>query len=368
MFNKVQSGIFTSWFLLTVFFVSSSKGYAQFEGVSIHSDFLSINIPAGLDKNYYHPGNFLAGLQYNYPTSTDFELNVGLDFLYAEATGLINSVSRQVEVFIPSIFAGFVINSDDWGFFGKAGYAPVGSINQHNHKEWVSTIPGFDMYPVQFGVKYKVLKDVDINASMGYYIGNSVKIDDHIVSLTTVNLGISFNLFGSHFETYTDNYKLMYNDLQLQNTNLEKQNQYLIKQVDDIVKRLNKPGKEVEATADSVLPRTPLVSISIDSINTIYNLHIGKPLSIKTFVNRNSVSNDGKLILGEYNSIAASLKGFPAGIWLVCSVPDTNAFLSYKDDFPRMYFKKDYGIKKNLVINIDINKTETSNGIKLEVK
>ena len=374
MLKNIQANFYKSWFLFTLIIVCSPKGYGQFEGISIHSDFLSINLPSGLDKNYYHPGNFLAGLQYNFPTSTDFEFNVGFDFLYAEATGKINNVSRQVEVFIPSVFAGFVINSDDWGLFGKAGYSPAGSINQHGSKEWVSTIPGFDMYPVQLGVKYQVSRDLALNASYGYYIGKSIKIDDNIITLTTMNFGISYNLFDSDPETITtnnnpvDDYRQMYNDLQIRNNVLEKQNQYLLKKVDEKDKRSDKSRRGVFASADSVIPQTPFVSLSVDSINSVYNLHIGKPISIKTFINRNSVTNDGKLILGEYNSIASTLKGFPAGIWLVCSVPDTNAFLSNKDDFPRMNFKKNNEKKRSLIINIDVSKTETNNGIKLGIK
>jgi len=198
MLKNIHSMFYSYWLLITVIIIYSPQYFAQFEGLSIHTEFLSFNIPSGFDKNYNRPGNFLGGLQYNFPINSDFEINTGLDFFYTEATGLLNNVPRQVEVFIPSVFGGFVYNFDNWGIFGKAGFSPAGSINQHGSQGWVSFIPGFDMYPVQLGVKFNMYRDLDLTASVGNYIGKSVKIDNHIISLTTMNIGLSYNLFGSH--------------------------------------------------------------------------------------------------------------------------------------------------------------------------
>jgi hypothetical protein len=371
MLKKTQAVFYTCWILLTILFVYSPKEYAQFEGISIHVDLMSINFPNGFNNNYYHLGNFLGGLQYNFPINTDFEINSGVDFFYAEATGLINNESKQVETFISSVFVGVIFNFDTWGIFGKAGYSPAGSINQHGGKEWVNTIPGFDIYPVQVGVKYNIFKDLDLTASLGTYFGNSIKIDDHIISLTTLNFGFSYNLFNSPREISNpdqsnDNYRKMYNELLTVNEKLEKQNAYLNKHVNEIINRL-RTGNGESAKVDSVLHKLKLISVSVDSINSVYNLHLGQLLSIKDFVLRNKVSEDGKLILEEYNSIASSFKGFPSGIWFVCTVPDTNAFRNNKDDFPRIEFRNDPENNKVLLINVDVSKTETNNGIKLEI-
>jgi hypothetical protein len=372
MFKKIQSILYSYRLLIVIISIYSPNTYAQFEGLSIHTDFLSINIPSGFDNNYIHPGNFLAGLQYNLSISTDFEINAGVDFFYAEATGVINSEPRQVEVFIPSVFVGIVLDFDSWAIFGKIGYSPAGSINKHGKKEWVSTLAGFDMYPIQIGAKYNIFKDLDLTASLGNYFGNSVKIDNNIISLTTLNLGLSYNLFDPHPETLNvvqsnDNYKYMYNKLLNEKEKLEKQNIQLIKQM-NIIDQLNKSGKGATLTVDSVLSIPQIKSISVDSINLVYNLHIGHPLNIKSFVNKYGMSDDGKLILGEYNSIATLFRGFPSGIWFICYVPDTSVFLSNKNDFPRIEFRNDPGIKKTLVINFDVEKTETNNLIKVEIK
>jgi hypothetical protein len=333
---------------------------------------MSINFLNGFNNNYYHLGNFLVGMQYNFPINTNFEINSGVDLFYAEAAGLIiNNESRQVETIISSVFVGVIFNSDTWGIFGKAGYSPAGSINQHGGKGWIYTMPGFDMYPVHVGVKYNIFKDLDLTASLGTYFGNSVKIDDHIISLTTLNFGFSYNLFNSPREISNpyqsnDNYRKMYNELITVNEKLEKQNTYLNKHVNEIINCL-RSGNGESAKVDSLLHKLMLISVSVDSINLVYNLHIGQPLSIKDFVLRNKVSEDGKLILEEYNSIASSFKDFPSGIWFVCFVPDTNVFRNNKDDFPRIEFRNDPENNKVLLINIDVSKTETNNGIKLEI-
>jgi hypothetical protein len=119
---------------------------------------------------------------------------------------------------------------------------------------------------------------------------------------------------------------------------------------------------------DSALSSLQVRTISVDSINSVYKLHIGEELSIKDFVDKNGVSEDGKLILGEYNTIASSFKGFPSGIWFICIVPDTDAFSADKVEFQRIEFKNNSGIQKVLIIYIDVSKTETNNSIKLEIK
>ncbi len=345
MFNNIQSVIYSCVFLIaSLFLFDAPLIYSQFEGVSIHGDILSFNIPNGFGTNYFHPGNFLVGLQYNFPINKEFELNTGFDFIYTEATGLLNNEIKEVEVFIPSAFGGFLFRFDNWGFFGKAGYAPAGSINQRGSQGWVSTIPGFDIYPIQVGVKFNVTNDLDLTTTVGHYIGKSIKINNNQITLNTMNIGLSYNLFGSHAETpiVDNNYKQMYNEVVTENDKLEKQNSSLVNQISEILGRLNKPGE----VADSVVQEQRIKLISLDSINSVYNLHIGHPLNIATFVNRNRISEDGKLILGEYNSIASTFRDFPYGIWLFCYVPDTNVFLTSVEEFPRIEFKRAPGFRR----------------------
>jgi hypothetical protein len=223
------------------------------------------------------------------------------------------------------------------------------------------------------GIKFNILKDLDITASGSYYIGNSVKIDDRVITFTTINIGLSYNLFSFKTETQdpnksSSNYREMYNKLLTENEKLEKQNMHLIKQEDEITERLKRSKTGMAVKVDSALSSLQVRTISVDSINSVYKLHIGEELSIKDFVDKNGVSEDGKLILGEYNTIASSFKGFPSGIWFICIVPDTDAFSADKVEFQRIEFKNNSGIQKVLIIYIDVSKTETNNSIKLEIK
>ena len=350
----------------------SQNGYSQTQGLSLHTDFLSLMLPQGFDNNYYHPGSFLGGFQYIFPVSTGFGLSLGVDLMYGEATGTINSNSRQIEFFVPSLFAGIDFDFDGWGLFGKAGYAPAGSVNLHDRQNWVTTIQGFDMYPLQFGLKYNIIRNLDFTLSVENLIGNSLKIDNKTISVSTIGFGLSYNLFNSDTESAdensNDNYKKMYNDLLAENEKLEKQNLHLIKQSDEIIGRLKSVEINSESTVDSAQTLKMIKSISIDSINTVYNLHIGKPLKIKDFVNKKRMTDAGKLILAEYNQIASSLNGFPSGIWFVCLVPDLSFFAEDKNDFPRIEFIQNSDKQKNLVLKVDVKKTENKNGIKLDVR
>jgi hypothetical protein len=91
-------------------------------------------------------------------------------------------------------------------------------------------------------------------------------------------------------------------------------------------------------------------------------------LNLKDFVDKRGLKEEGKLILGEYNNIATSLKGLQAGIYLVCTIADIKAFKKNESAFPRIKFRSDPTVKNKLVIDIDIKATETNNKIKLEVK
>jgi len=363
---------YVCWIFLFIIIICSLKGNAQFKGLSIHGDLVSINIPTGFDINRYHPGNYLGGFQYNLPTSQTFEVDAGFDLFYGNATGIINDSAKEIEAIIPSIFAGITFNFDNWGIFGKVGYSPWGTINRHDVDiNWLKTMSGFDMIPLHIGIKYKLNHDLDITGSLGQYFGNSITLGTHTISFTSLNLGFSYNLWGSNSNSADLSnvyYKQMYDDLLTENKKLENQNTFLIKQVAEIIHKLNKPGTMVAESADSVLPPPQIKSISVDSINNVYNLHIGQPLSIKSFVNKRRVSEDGKLILSEYNSIASTIKGFPSGIWFNCLVPDSSFFLANNSDFPRIHFKNNPSSKKSLVINVDVDKTESNNGIRLIIK
>jgi hypothetical protein len=112
----------------------------------------------------------------------------------------------------------------------------------------------------------------------------------------------------------------------------------------------------------------PVKTISVDSINNVYNLHLRESLNLKDFVNKRGMSEEGKLILGEYNNIATSFKGLQAGIYLICTITDTKAFKKNESSFPRIQFRSDPAVKNKLVLDIDVKATEANNNIKLKIK
>ena len=152
----------------------------------------------------------------------------------------------------------------------------------------------------------------------------------------------------------------------------QSENKELYKQIVDLHDRIKELGSSAVDKVDTVpLPVNvyiPVKSISVDSINNVYNLHIRESLNLNDFVDRRGLKEEGKLILGEYNNIAASFKGFQSGIYLICTIPDIKAFKKGESAFPRIKFRSDPSVKNKLVIDIDVKTTETNNKIKLKVK
>ena len=358
-------------FIVLFIFAFSPLSFPQNKGISLHGDFLSVAFTYGFNQNYDHPGNFLLGGQYNYPISHMVELNGGFDFLWVELYGRINSVNKQAEVFIPFIFGGAALNFDQWRIFGKVGVSLGESVNNiGSGMGWVSSIMNFYMCSLQFGIKYPIYNALSLSTSIGYYLGDKIKFESNHLIFSTINLGLSYNLFRPVVvtpvvEKGVEEYKEKYYASQSENKELFKQ----IIDLHDRIKALESPTVvKVDTVSIPITADIPVKWISVDSINTVYNLHIREYLNLKDFVNKKELREEGKLILGEYNDIASSFKGLPAGIYLVCTIADIKAFKKSESAFPRIKFLSDPAVKNKLVIDIDIKATETNNKIKLEVK
>ena len=78
----------------------SQNGYSQTQGLSLHTDFLSLMLPQGFDNNYYHPGSFLGGFQYIFPVSTGFGLSLGV-ILCCRLFVLKFSYRKNIARFLP---------------------------------------------------------------------------------------------------------------------------------------------------------------------------------------------------------------------------------------------------------------------------
>lgn len=362
-------------FLYTLVFLFifgfSPLSFPQNQGISLHGDFFSTVFTYGFNQNYNHPGNFLLGAQYNYPLSSIVELNGGFDFLWVELYGRINSVNKQAEVFIPFIFGGMALNFDQWRIFGKIGVSLDKSVNNiGSGKGWVSSIMNFNMGSLQFGIKYPIFNALSLSTSAGYYFGERINIESKRVIFSSVNLGLSYNLFRtevvpSKIESGVDEYKEKYYAAQSENKGLFKQ----IIDLHDRIKALESiPVVRVDTVFLPKAENIPVKSISVDSINNVYNLHLRESLNLKNFVNKNGLKEEGKIILEEYNNIAASFKGLQSGIYLICTTSDINALKKGKSEFPRIKFRSDSSLKSSLVIDIDIKTTEINNKIKLEIK
>ena len=342
-FNLInRRNFFISAFTLLFIFAFSPLSFSQNEGISLHGDLFSTVFTYGYNQNYDHPGNFLLGGQYNYPLLPVVELNGGFDFLWVELYGCTNNVNKQAEAFIPFIFGGADLNFDHWKIFGKIGASFDRSVNNiGSGKGWTSSILNFNMGLLQFGIKYPISNALSILTSAGYYFGDRITIESNHLIFSTINLGLSYNLFSpevvSHVvEKDMEEYKEKYYAAQLENETLFKQ----IINLHDQIKTLK---SSLVVKTDSVsIPLAvdfPVKWISVDSINTFYNLHIRKSLNIKDFISKKKLRGEGKLILGEYNNIASTFKGFPAGIYFVCTVADITAFKKNESDFPRIKFR-----------------------------
>ncbi|MDR3611734.1 MAG: hypothetical protein P4L27_14285 [Ignavibacteriaceae bacterium] len=358
-------------YILLFILIFSPICSAQDEGISIHGDFFSGTFVYGFTQNYDHPGNFLLGGQYNYPVSPLFELTGGLDFLWVELYGRVNNVNKEAEVFIPFITGGAALNFDQWRIFGKVGYSLAGSVNNiGSGKGWVSSILDFNMGSFQFGIKYPIYNELSLSTSACYYFGQRIPIESNHVIFSSVNLGLSYNLFNTEpvspvVSEGVNEYKEKYLAAQSENSVLFKQ----IVELHDKIKALSPNADKVETfVKPAVIPEIPVETISVDSLNAVYNLHIGEPLNLKDFVNKKTLKEAGKLILGEYNSIASSFNKLPAGIYFICTAQDINAFTKSETDFPRIKFRADPASKNKLIISIDIKETELNNKIKLEIK
>ena len=130
----------------------------------------------------------------------------------------------------------------------------------------------------------------------------------------------------------------------------------------------SKPIANVVHVPVTVPVLIPTRSISVDSINHIYNLHLKEALNLKDFVNKKGLKEEGKLILEEYNSIASSFKGFQSGIYLICTVSYIKTIKKNESAFPRIKFRSNPSVKNKLIIDIDVNTTEMNNKIKLVIK
>jgi hypothetical protein len=381
-FSNYRNFSIAFFFFLFIFIISPPSSAQNEGGVSIHADFFSTVFTYGYDHNYNHPGNFLLGGQYNYPVSPLFEINGGLDIQWMELYGKIGDVHKQAEVFIPFVFAGAALNFDDWRVFGKLGVSLGETTNiLGSGKGWNSSILDFYMGTFQFGIKFPIYNALSLSTSAGYYFNDRIKVETRKVIFSTFNVGLSYNLFHSEVtvpvvETGVDVYKEKYYAAQSENKELFKQ----IINLHDRVRVLESARDTVsakdivstEGTTANIDKRTspvvPVRSISIDSINNVYNLHIREPLNLKDFVNKKGLKEEGKLILEEYNNIAATFKGLPAGLYLVCTVSNIKAFKKNEREFPRIQFRQDASVNNKLVIDIDSKATEKNNIIKLEIK
>jgi hypothetical protein len=299
------------------------------------------------------------------------ELNGGFDFLWIELYGSINNVNKQAEVFIPFIFGGAALNFDRWRIFGKIGLSLDESVNDiGSSKGWTSSILNFYMGSFQLGITYPIYHALSLSTSASYYFGDRIKFESNHLIFSTINLGLNYNLFSSEVvplvvEKGLDKYKEKY--LAVQSENKE-----LYKQIVNLHDRIKKMESSAVVNVDSVpIPVSidiPVKTISVDSINNVYNLHLRESLNLKDFVNKKGMSEEGKIILGEYNNIAKSFKGLQAGIYLICKIADTKAFKKNVSDFPRIQFRSDPAVKNKLVIDIDVKATEANNNIKLKIK
>jgi hypothetical protein len=358
-------------FIVLFIFVYSPISFPQNEGISLHGDFLSTVFTYGFNQNYNHPGNFLIGGQYNYPIYSIVELNGGFDFLWVELYGSINKVNNQAEVFIPFIFGGAALNFDQWKIFGKIGVSLDRSVNLiGSGKGWTSSILKFDIASLQLGIKYPIFNALSLSTSAGYYFGDRINIDSKRVIFSSINLGLSYNLFRTEVvppvvENVGDEFKDRFYAAQSENKGLHKQ----IIDLHDRIKALESiPVVKVDTVLVPVAEKIPVISVSVDSINNVYNLHLGESLNLKNFVNKNGLKEEGKIILKEYNNIAASFKGLQSGIYLVCTTSDISTFNKGKSDFPRIKFRTDSSLKNLIIIDIDIKTTEMYNKIKLQIK
>jgi hypothetical protein len=355
--------------ILILFFSYSPQFFSQNEGVSVHGDFLSGVFSYGFNKPDVHPGNFLLGGQYNLPIVSVFELNGGFDFLWVELYGKINSVNRQAEVFIPFIFGGAALNFDQWRLFGKIGVSLDESINILGSRQgWVSSILSNYMGYCQFGIKCPLDNALSVSTSVGYYFGDKIKIDNTPLTFATVNLGFSYNLFSPAVVPQgVDEYKDKYYVIQSENAKLNRK----VLDLQDSIKsmQLKTPAVVNIEPIPVVVPVViPARSISVDSINRVYNLHLREALNLKDFVNKKGLKEEGELILEEYNSIAASFKGFESGIYLICTVSDIKTFKKNESEFSRIKFQSNPSVKNKLIMDIDVSLTEKNNNIKLKIK
>ena len=364
------------WFFLCAFillfiFAFSRLSFPQNEGISLHGDFLSTVFTYGFNKSFDHPGNFLLGGQYNYPLSTVVELNGGFDFLWVELYGSINNVNKQAEVFIPFIFGGAALNFDRWRIFGKIGFSLDESVNDiGSGKGWTSSILNFYMGSLQLGITYPIYHALSLSTSASYYFGDKIKFESNHLIFSTINLGLSYNLFSSEVvplvvEKGLDKYKEKYLAVQSENKELYKQ---IVNLHDRIKKMESSAVVKVDSVPIPVSIDIPVKTISVDSINNVYNLHLREPLNLKDFVDKRGLSEVGKLILIEYNNIATFFDGLQNGIYLVCTVADINSFKKYESGLLRIRFKSDPAVKDKLVIDIDVFKTAAINKVKLEFK
>jgi hypothetical protein len=345
--------------------------HPQSEGVSLHGDFFSTVFTYGFNQNENHPGNFLLGGQYNYPLSSMVELNGGFDLLWVELYGRINSVNKQAEVFMPFIFGGAALNFDRWRIFGKIGLSLDESVNDiGSGKGWKSSILNFYMGSLQFGIAYPLIDAFSLSASAGYYFGDRIKFESNHLIFSTINLGLSYNLFHSEVvapevEKGVDEFKEKYFTALSENKDLHKQ----ILNLHDRIKVLESNSVvKVDSVPALIVIDIPEKLISIDSINSVYNLHLRESLNLKDFVNKKGLREEGRLILSEYNSIATAFKGLNEGIYLICTIANTKAFKKIGSDFPRIQFRSDSTAKNKLVLDIDVKTTEAKNKIKLKIK
>jgi hypothetical protein len=366
-----RRSFFLCAFILLFIFAFSPPSSPQNQGISLHGDFFSTVFTYGFNQNYDHPGNFLLGGQYNYPLSTIVELNGGFDFLWVELYGRINNANKQAEVFIPFILGGAALNFNRWRIFGKIGLSLGESVNDiGSGKGWTSSILNFYMGSLQLGITYPIYDVLSISTSASYYFGDRIKFESKHLIFSTINLGLSYNLFSSEVvprvvEKGLDKYKDKYLEAQSENKELYKQ---IVNLHDRIKKMESSTVVKVDSVPIPIVIDIPVKTISVDSINNVYNLHLRESLNLKDFVNKRGMSEEGKIILGEYNNIAKSFKGLQAGIYLICTIADTKAFKKNESGFPRIQFRSDPAVKNKLVIDIDVKATETNNNIKLKIK
>ncbi|MDR3667611.1 MAG: hypothetical protein P4L35_12275 [Ignavibacteriaceae bacterium] len=372
LFTYINNKIF---FLSTVILLSifsySPEYFAQDEGVSFQGDFLSAVVIKGFDQTNVYPGNFLIGGQYNYPLFSNLEINGGFDFMWLELNGKLDGISKQAEVFMPFVFGGLALNFNEWKIFGKMGVSLDRSMNiVSSNKGWINSILNFYMGAFQFGIKCPLDKSLSVSASVGTYFGPKIKIENTYISFSTINLGLSYNLFSTEVEPQkvekgVDEYRDRYFILQQENTKLNKQ----LMDLHDTIKTLETRTVVKVDSIPTVHPVfIPSQSLSIDSVNKVYNLHLREALNLSDFVNKKGLKEEGKLILDEYNNIAATFKGFQSGIYLTCTVGDAKAFKKHEAEFSRIKFRNNPSGKNKLVIDIDVKATEAGNKIKLEIK